>query len=85
MMSKGVAPATIARFARIIGYETAHQILYYLDEPLGLSWNDNEGNEIAWRLYRVDPDSEEANEPMSPMEFLLSADPTGREMRPGDV
>jgi hypothetical protein len=32
MLSKGVAPETIARFAKIVGYETAFGICYHLGE-----------------------------------------------------
>lgn len=84
MLDKGVSPYSIARFAKIIGYETAHGICYHLNDPIAsYEGFPVELNEIAWGLFQVD---QQTGEPIKPLyglhETLLSLDPSEREMRP---
>ena len=87
MLDKGVSPGTIARFARIVGYETAFGICYHLDDPNASYEGFPEVEErISWGLCRIDPDSGEPLEHLdSGHERLLMAAPDGREMRPPDA
>lgn len=86
MLDRGVSPHSIARFARIIGYETAFGVCALLDDPQAAYDAAPEvAVEWAWGLFRVDPESGKALEPMlGSHEILLSADPSGREMRPAE-
>jgi hypothetical protein len=84
MIEKGVSPKTIARFAKIIGYETAFSVCYHLGDP-NASYesypNAEEG--ICWSLFRVNSETGEPIEPICGVhELILSLDPDGREMRP---
>lgn len=84
MVDKGVSPETIARFAKIIGYETAFSMCYLLEDPQASidAYSEAEGD-IAWGLFRTDPESDAPIEPMGGVhEVLLSMDPSGNEMRP---
>ena len=83
MLRAGVTADDIARFARIVGFEVAHGFAYYLVDPLAAASDDEPMEDLAWALYRVDPETGETLTPMSWVhEVLLSLDPTGREMRP---
>ena len=84
MLEAGLTTEEIARFARIVGYEVAFGFCYHLADPVASyeRFDDNQA-EIAWELYRVDPETDEPVERMWGMhEILLTADPTGDEMRP---
>ena len=87
MLEKGIAESTIARFAKIVGYETAFTICYHLSDSYA-SYQDFPEVErpIAWGLETID---DETGEPVDdeeaitcPHEQLLMLDPSGREMRP---
>lgn len=82
MLSVGLTPKEVARFARIIGYQVAFQICYHLDDPnASYQGFDDVAPEIDWNLFRV-----EGGKPAGVIagihEVLLAADPSGREMRP---
>ena len=83
MLEKGVSAESIARFAKIIGYETAFQLCYHLEDPSASYQGFSDPEEIAWGLFRVNPDT---NEPLEPMcgihEIILGMDPSGCEIRP---
>ncbi|MBT2788257.1 MULTISPECIES: hypothetical protein [unclassified Halomonas] len=84
MLSKGVASETIARFAKIIGYETAFRLCYHLEDP-SASYDSfaNDADTIAWGLFEVIPESDAPRQRLTGVhEILLSMDPSGREMRP---
>jgi len=75
MLDKGMSAESIARFARIVGYETAFSICYALEDP---DLDANGDDAIAWGLFRTDPDTAAPIEPISSgYESLLSTDPTG--------
>lgn len=83
MLECGLSEYEIARFAKIIGYETAFGIAYLLDDPsAGFAATSNpEG--VSWRLYQVDETTEQPTRPLiGPHEVMLSMDPSQREMRP---
>lgn len=83
MLDLGLTAHEIARFARIVGYEVAFGICYHLADPIASYERFDDEDEIAWDLYRVDPDTDEPLEQMWGMhEILLTSDPTGQEMRP---
>ena len=82
MLECGVSEYEIARFAKIIGYETAFGISYLLDDPsAGFTATSNpEG--VSWKLYQVDAATEQPIRPLMGLyELMLSRDPSGREMR----
>ena len=85
MLECGVTEYDIARFAKIVGYETACGIAYHLEDPNASyeDFPDDRNEQLAWQLYLVD---DETNQPLEPLtglhESLLSLDPSGREMRP---
>lgn len=84
MIDKGVSPYSIARFAKIIGYETAFGICYHLDDPIASyeGFADNV-EELSWGLFLVDEETYEPTESLHSLhETLLSLDPSGREMHP---
>ena len=87
MLDKGIPPGTIARFAKIVGYETAFSVCYHINDP-NASYEDfpEDKKRIAWGLETFD---DETGEPLAeedqitcPHAELLMMDPTGREMRP---
>jgi len=85
MLEAGVSAADVARFAQIIGYETAFGFCYHLDDPYA-SYEDSPDDgeeELAWGVFLVDPESDEPRTALVGLhESILSMDPSGREMRP---
>ena len=85
MLDKGVSKKTIARFAKIAGYETAFSILYHLGDPnASYEGFPKDEKRIAWGLNTFDYETEEPldDEITCPHEQLLGMDPCGRELRP---
>jgi len=84
MLDKGVDPYSIARFAKIVGYETAFGICYHLDDPIASYEGFPDGDEdLVWGLFQVDSVTEEPRERLNGThETILLMDPSGREMRP---
>ena len=84
MIEKGVSKETIARFAKLVGYETAFGLCYHLEDPVASYEGFPKTNEqITWGLFRVDPDTNEPIEGLNGIhEVLLGLVPSGREMRP---
>jgi hypothetical protein len=85
MLDKGVTPRDIARLARIIGYETAFGLLYHLDDPDAsyAGFPAGEPNVYWSGLQAFDAETDQPLDELSGLhESLLSADPSGREMRP---
>ena len=85
MLDKGVSTEEIARFARIIGYETAFNICYHLEDPNASyeGFDDSEQTRIQWELYKINAETEEPIERLTGLhESLLMMDPSGREMAP---
>jgi hypothetical protein len=84
MLQAGVSVQDIARLSRITGYETAHDILYHLDDPNFSYEGFPEGeHRLFWRLEAFDDETEEPIGPLIGLhESFLSMDPNGREMRP---
>ncbi|MEM9891317.1 MAG: hypothetical protein AAF962_10690 [Actinomycetota bacterium] len=83
-LEAGISHADIARFARIVGYQVAFGLCYYLGDPhQAYEGFDDEQDEVTWELFNTDPDTDEPRQPLPGIhESLLSADPTGSEMRP---
>jgi hypothetical protein len=84
MRDCGLTNYEIARFAEIVGYETAFGILYHLGDS-SASYEDfaDEQTELAWGLFLVDEDTDAPTEAVGGLqELILSMDPSGREMRP---
>jgi len=83
MLACGLSEYQIARFAKIIGYETAFGIAYLLNDPSAGFTAPSNPEAICWGLYQVD---EQTQQPIRPLlgahEEMLSMDPSGREMRP---
>jgi hypothetical protein len=86
MLGAGVPERDIARFARIIGYETAFGMLYFLGDSTAAYEGFPPGEpDLEFNLRAVHGETEETVAELSAMhESLLMADPNGREMRPGD-
>src|SRR5262249_53221424 len=84
MRDAGIKANEIARFAKLIAYQIAFRIMYHLDDPnASYEGFPPEDKRLRWRLYLIDPESEETREPLLGLhESLLMMDPTGREMRP---
>jgi hypothetical protein len=84
MLDAGLTAGEIARFAKLIGYETAIGIMYLLEDPHACYEGfPPEPEQLQWRLYLIDPESKEPGETLRALhESLLSMDPSGREMRP---
>lgn len=83
MLECGLTEHEIARFAKLIGYETAHGIMYLLADPSAGFVELKNPENIVWTLYQVDPKTEMPIEPLRALhEYMLEADPSGREMRP---
>jgi hypothetical protein len=82
MLDAGIPEQDIARFARIMAYQTAFNLCYHLsDSAASYEGPGAPSAKWEWELYEV-----KAGDPAEPMicvhELLLTADPTGREMRP---
>ena len=86
MLRKGVSSDSIARFAKIVAYETAFRLLYHLDDPSASYENfEDVAPELFWSLFLVDNETEAPAARLTCLyESLLSMDPSGREMRPRD-
>jgi hypothetical protein len=84
MLDAGITAREIARLAKLIGYETAFGIMYLLeDSHASYEGFPPEPEQLWWRLFLIDPESEEPGEALRAFhESLLSMDPSGREMRP---
>src|SRR5262245_50207107 len=84
MLDAGITAREIARFAKLIGYETAFGIMYLLEDPrASYEGFPPEPEKLLWRLYLIDPESKEPGKLLRALhESLLSLDPSGREMRP---
>lgn len=83
MLDCGLTEHEIARFAKLVGYETAHGIMYLLADPSAGFPEINNPENVAWTLYQIDPKTEAPIEPLSGLhEDMLELDPSGREMRP---
>jgi hypothetical protein len=84
MRDAGITAEEIARFAKLVGYETAFGIMYHLgDSNASYEGFPPESEWLRWRVFLIDPDSEVPREPLLGLhEPLLSMDPSGREMRP---
>lgn len=83
MLECGLSEYEIARFAKIVGYETAFGIAYLLDDPAAGFTATSNPEHVSWRLYEVDEDAERPTQPLAGShEVMLSMDPSGREMRP---
>ncbi len=85
MLESGIPSRDIARFAQIVGYETAFATCYHLEDATASfeDFGDSAANEAEWGLFATDPASGAPLRPMSGLhERLLMGDPSGREMRP---
>jgi hypothetical protein len=83
MLECGLSEYEIARFAKIVGYETAFSVAYLLEDPAaGFAANSNPEH-VSWALFQT---NQNVATPIAPLcgvhELLLSMDPSGREMRP---
>jgi len=85
MLEKGISAETIARFAKIVGYETAFGICGHLEES-SASYEQVpaiDDEELYWNLFLMDEETETPVTRMHGMnEMILSMDPTGRGMEP---
>jgi len=85
MLAAGVSEQDVARFARIVSYEAVFRVLYYLGDPnAAYEGFTDEQPKLYWgglQAFDATTDSP-AGELSGLHESLLSADPTGREMRP---
>lgn len=85
MIDRGLSPKTIARFAKIIGYETAFGICSHLEDPISSyeGFPEIADSKVSWGLFKLDPATRKPIERMDGAhEILLSMDPTGLEMTP---
>jgi hypothetical protein len=84
MLAAGVSAAEIARFAKIVAYETAFDFCCHLTDPVASyeSFDDDPG-EIEWGLFELDLITGEPIRPILGLhEDILGLDPSGNEMRP---
>lgn len=81
MLDKGISPYTVARFAKIVGYETAFGLCYHLDDPnASYEGFPDEEDDIKWALFQTNPTTDAPIEALFGMhELLLSMDPSDRE------
>ena len=84
MLDAGVPPADIARLARLAAYETAHGLLYHLEDPaVSYEGFPETDDQPLWSLTLIDEDTDQPTTPLRGLhESLLSLDPAGKEMRP---
>lgn len=83
MLDCGLSEYDIARFAKIVGYETAFGLAYLLEDPAAGFSSTSNPEKISWALYRTDGGTEQPVEPLTGLhELVLQMDPSGREMRP---
>src|SRR3954470_5324816 len=85
ILAAGVSEQDIARLARIVSYEAVFRVLYYLGDPnAAYEGFTDEQLKLYWgglQAFDAATDSP-VGELAGLHESLLSADPTGREMRP---
>lgn len=83
MLECGVSEYEIARFAKIVGYETAFGIAYLLADPAAGFPATSNPEQVSWGLFQIDDDTGQPTRPLAGShEMMLSMDPSGREMRP---
>jgi hypothetical protein len=84
MLDAGLSPAEIARFAQLVGYETVFSMCVYLEDSqlAYVGEPDNEEDQLEWGLFTVDRRGRPLEAIQGLHEEVLSADPSGREMRP---
>ena len=86
MLDKGVSPYAIARFAKLVAYNTAFNLCYHLEDPNASYEDSPEEEQLEWGLFLIDPKTGMPTEQLTGLhEQILSMDPSGREMRPKDA
>ena len=81
MLDVGISADMIARFEKLVGYEVAAGICYYLEDPDLACEFVEEPDDLEWTLFSS-KDCEPIDRLAGLHESLMSADPSGREMRP---
>lgn len=81
MLDHGISPEIIARFEKLVGYEVASRICYYLEDPEDAKEYVDEPDKLEWTLF-FSKDCEPIDRLSGFQERLMATDPTGREMRP---
>lgn len=83
MLDAGLDARDIARFAQIVGYETAVGLCCHLDDPnASYEGFDDDDGQLEWGLFLIDPSGTPGRRLTGLHESILSMDPSGREMRP---
>lgn len=76
----GVSDKDLTEMARCHQAATLFHVCYLLDDPC---FEEEELDDVAWGLFQVDEHDQPIGPPIEGIhELVLSADPTGREMRP---
>lgn len=84
MLDAGLSPEEIARFAQLVGYETAFGMCDYVeDSEMAYAYEPDDAPQFHWGVFLVDPKTDRPVIPLGGLHSgILSADPSGREMRP---
>lgn len=84
MLDAGLSPEEIARFAQLVGYETAFGMCDYVeDSEMAYAYEPDDAPQFHWGMFLVDPSTERPVIPLGGLHSgILSADPSDREMRP---
>lgn len=74
LLQGGAEPAEITEVVRLMQFEAIFGLLYCLEDPPHSAY--------TWRIFQVNEDGEPIEAISAAYESLLSADPTGKELRP---
>jgi hypothetical protein len=74
LLKNGVDPGDITKVVRVMQYEALFGLFYSLEDPPDSSFR--------WKIFLTDEDGSPQEPVDAVYESLLSADPTGRELRP---
>jgi len=76
LLAAGADPGDLTEIVRVMQYEALFGFLYSLEDP--------PHSAFSWKIFRTDEDASPLEPVDAVYESLLSADPTGKELRPRD-
>ena len=86
LLQHGVPPDLIARFSKIVAYEMAFRILYYMDDFSADNNGDLEDDpDLSWHMAVLRDETNLDKTLFVDAASLIEHDPTGREMQPKTV
>lgn len=79
LLATGARPDDLTEVVRVMQWELLFNICYLLDDPGEV---DVKLSDISWKLFEVDSENRPVADMSGLHEYVLTTEPTGREMRP---